>query len=112
MFETVARYWEAAGRCGAPRNVAQVNVALGPTAAAARASIRAYYGFTGDTDRMVAGLVTEPAALRATVRAFADRGVDEVVCYHWPGNPIRWSGSRTWGSPDRHCRCAPLTSCA
>lgn len=89
MFETVARFWAAAGRDGLPRNVAQVNVALGPPSVgeAGRASMRAYHRFTGDADRMAAGLLTDAAALRGAVRAFDDLGVDEVVCYHWATQP-------------------------
>lgn len=89
LFDTVARSWDAAGREGQPRNVAQVNVALGPSAVvdAARASMRAYYGFTGDADRMVSGLLTDPGAVRAAADAFTDMGVDELVCYCWATDP-------------------------
>jgi alkanesulfonate monooxygenase SsuD/methylene tetrahydromethanopterin reductase-like flavin-dependent oxidoreductase (luciferase family) len=89
LLATVAREWVAAGREGMPRNVAQVDVALGPpsVADAARASMRAYYAFTGDADRMAAGLLTAPAAVVAAARDFADLGVDELVCYHWAPDP-------------------------
>ncbi|GEL23196.1 hypothetical protein PSU4_21500 [Pseudonocardia sulfidoxydans NBRC 16205] len=89
LFETVARSWEAAGRSGEPRNVAQVDVALGPPAVvdAARSSMPAQYEFTGDGDRMAAGLPTSPEAVRGAAKAFADLGVDALVRHCWATDP-------------------------
>lgn len=85
LFATVAREWAERGRPGAPRNVGQVNVALGPDAVvdSARAAMAAYYAFTGDATRMTAGLRTTSAAVREAIAAFADLGADEVVLYCW-----------------------------
>lgn len=91
LFTTVERHWDAAGRTGRPRFVGQLNVALGPpvVADAARASLRAYYAFTGDADRTAAGLLATPSAVRAGLAAFADLGADEVVCYCWATDPAQ-----------------------
>ena len=89
LFATVRRSWDEAGREGQPRFVGQLNVALGPRRVvdAARSSMAAYYAFTGDADRMTAGLLTRPADVVAGIRAFADLGADEVVCYCWATDP-------------------------
>ncbi|MFC3348008.1 LLM class flavin-dependent oxidoreductase [Streptomyces echinoruber] len=83
LFATVRRHWREYGRPGEPRIVAQVNVALGPDDVIddARARMHAYYAFTGMADRMTAGLLTTPAAIRSALTAFGDLGADEVVCY-------------------------------
>ena len=47
----------------------------------------AYYAFTGDPDRMTAGLLTTRATVTGGIRAFADLGADEVVCYCWATDP-------------------------
>jgi alkanesulfonate monooxygenase SsuD/methylene tetrahydromethanopterin reductase-like flavin-dependent oxidoreductase (luciferase family) len=85
LFRTVERDWAERSRPGRPRFVGQVNVALGPeeVAAAARAAMGAYYGFTGAADRMLAGLLTRPDEVRDAVSAYADLGADEVVLYCW-----------------------------
>lgn len=85
LIRTVDRQWADAGRPGRPRHVAQVNVAVGGDAIAdeARAALHGYYSFTGEPERMVAGLVTDAGRLRDTVRAFDDLGVGEVVLYCW-----------------------------
>ncbi|MET9732085.1 LLM class flavin-dependent oxidoreductase [Streptomyces sp. NPDC006458] len=83
LFDTVRTFWKEYGRDGAPRIVAQVNVALGPDTVVedARRAMHAYYAFTGMPDRMAAGLLTTPAEVRAALDAFADLGADEVMCY-------------------------------
>lgn len=88
LFRTVERDWADAGRAGRPRLVGQCNVALGPpsTVDAARAALGGYYAFTGAPERVVAGLRTTPATVRAAVGAFADLGADEVVLYCWAGD--------------------------
>ncbi|KPC95785.1 LLM class flavin-dependent oxidoreductase [Streptomyces albus] len=83
LFETVRAFWRDHGRRGTPRLVAQVNVALGPQHVIdeARAAMHAYYAFTGTPERMVAGLLTEPARIREAITGFADLGADEVMLY-------------------------------
>ena len=89
LFATVERYWDEEGRTGRPRFVGQLNVALGgeKVTVDARASMAAYYSFTGEPDRMTAGLLTSPKTVDAGIRAFADLGADEVVCYCWATDP-------------------------
>lgn len=89
LFATVDRAWEAAGRSGRPRNVGQLNVALGPDAVAdsARAALHDYHASTGASERMTAGLLTDPAAVRAAITGFDDLGADEVVLHCWSTDP-------------------------
>ncbi|EFL30074.1 F420-dependent reductase [Streptomyces viridochromogenes DSM 40736] len=89
LFDTARRFWKEYGRDGAPRLVAQVNVALGPedVVAEARANMHAYYTFTGMADRMVAGMLTTPAQVRDAITAFADLGADEVMLYCYGPDP-------------------------
>ena len=91
LFATVSRQWQEAGREGRPRNVAQVNVALGPPAVieAAQAAMARYYAFTGDSERMVTGLLTTAPAIRAAARAFEDLGADELILYCWAPDPTQ-----------------------
>jgi alkanesulfonate monooxygenase SsuD/methylene tetrahydromethanopterin reductase-like flavin-dependent oxidoreductase (luciferase family) len=83
LFETARRFWREYGREGQPRIVAQVNVALGPESVVreAEANMHAYYAFTGMADRMVAGMLTTPSAIRDAITAFAGLGADEVMLY-------------------------------
>ncbi|MEV5914378.1 LLM class flavin-dependent oxidoreductase [Streptomyces chartreusis] len=89
LFDTVRGFWKEYGRDGEPRLVAQVNVALGPPAVIddARARMHAYYAFTGMPDRMVDGMLTTPADIRAAITAYADLGVDEVMLYCYGLDP-------------------------
>ncbi|GGL94477.1 luciferase [Streptomyces fumigatiscleroticus] len=83
LFDTVRGFWKEYGRDGELRIVAQVNVAHGPQDVVddAREQMGAYYAFTGVADRMVAGLLTTPTAIRDAITAFAGLGADEVVLY-------------------------------
>ncbi|GAB0104959.1 LLM class flavin-dependent oxidoreductase [Nocardia sp. JMUB6875] len=83
LFDTVRKSWSDHGRPGAPRIVAQVNVALGSDALVddARAAMGAYYEFSGRADYMVAGMLTTPGEIRDAVRQFDDLGADEVMFY-------------------------------
>ena len=85
LFRAVEHDWAEHARPGRPRLVGQVNVALGPddVVDAARAAMGAYYGFTGNADHMLGGLLTAPGRVRDAVGAFADLGADEVVLYCW-----------------------------
>jgi alkanesulfonate monooxygenase SsuD/methylene tetrahydromethanopterin reductase-like flavin-dependent oxidoreductase (luciferase family) len=93
LFRMVERDWQAAGRPGRPRLVAQVNVALGSDAAVTRArrAIAAYYGFLdhseggagGGSNGMAERLLTTTHQVREAVAAFAALGADEVMLYCW-----------------------------
>ncbi|MFE9019130.1 LLM class flavin-dependent oxidoreductase [Streptomyces sp. NPDC007808] len=89
LFDTVRGFWKEYGREGEPRLVAQVNVALGPPDVLddARVRMHDYYAFTGMADRMVAGLLTTPAEIRAALTAYADLGADEVMLYCYGLDP-------------------------
>lgn len=90
LIDTVRRDWEEAGRAGEPRIVAQANAALGPEAVIdeGREAMAAYYSFAGElADRLIAGTVTTPEAVRQTVAEYADLGVDEVVFYFHGSDP-------------------------
>jgi alkanesulfonate monooxygenase SsuD/methylene tetrahydromethanopterin reductase-like flavin-dependent oxidoreductase (luciferase family) len=90
LFRSVERSWEAAGRAGRPRLVAQANVAVGPQPVVDEAlkEIRRYYGITPTyLDMVVNGLLTTAADVRSTVRAFGDLGADEVMLYCWSTDP-------------------------
>ncbi|MGW5142851.1 LLM class flavin-dependent oxidoreductase [Nocardia beijingensis] len=83
LFDTVRRSWTDHGRPGEPRIVAQVNVAIGSDDVIedARASMGAYYEFSGYTEGILAGMLTTPAQIRAALAAFGDLGADEVMFY-------------------------------
>jgi hypothetical protein len=79
--------WQAAGRTGTPRFVAGMYWALGPNAAErAAAYIRNYYAFAGPMAEQIAGSVpSTPEVIKGAIQAFADVGVDELIC--WPCIP-------------------------
>ncbi|MEV4126029.1 LLM class flavin-dependent oxidoreductase [Nocardia sp. NPDC049707] len=83
LFDTARRSWSEHGRAGVPRIVAQVNVALGAPGVVedARASMGAYYEFSGRADFMLAGMLTTPAEIRTAIGQFEDLGADEVMLY-------------------------------
>ncbi|MEU4409818.1 LLM class flavin-dependent oxidoreductase [Streptosporangium sp. NPDC023963] len=85
LMRDVERSWTQAGRHGRPRMVAQVNVALGPedTVLDATEEITSYYGFLGDTTRVVENMLTTPERIRDAIGAFTDLGADEVMLYCW-----------------------------
>ncbi|NUR24911.1 MAG: LLM class flavin-dependent oxidoreductase [Catenulispora sp.] len=90
LIETERKSWAEAGRDGEPRIVAQANAALGPDPVVedARSSMAEYYRFTGGrADRMDAGMLTTPAAVRETIAQYADFGVDEVMLYCYGRDP-------------------------
>lgn len=89
MFRKVEQFWREHGRDGAPRLVAQVNVALGPDAVIeqARSNILEYYAFTDRAEYMVDGMVTTPARLREVIAAHTALGADEVMLYCWAPDP-------------------------
>ncbi|WP_227996827.1 LLM class flavin-dependent oxidoreductase [Nocardia australiensis] len=83
LFETARRSWRDHGHDGAPRIVAQVNVALGAPDVVedARRSMGDYYEFSGRADFMLAGMLTTPHEIRTAIKQFDDLGADEVMLY-------------------------------
>jgi len=74
--------WADAGRPGAPRLWGQAYFALGDeaTAEAGAAYLRDYYRFTGGfEERIAAGNLTTPAAVKDLVRGYEEEGCDELV---------------------------------
>lgn len=73
--------WADAGRPGAPQLWAQAYFALGDEAAGA-AYLRDYYRFTGGfEERIAAGNLTTPAAVKDFVRGYEEEGCDELVLF-------------------------------
>jgi alkanesulfonate monooxygenase SsuD/methylene tetrahydromethanopterin reductase-like flavin-dependent oxidoreductase (luciferase family) len=71
--------WADAGRPGAPQLWGQAYFALGDEAAGA-AYLRDYYRFTGGfEERIAAGNLTTPAAIKDLVRGYEEEGCDELV---------------------------------
>jgi hypothetical protein len=90
LFRAIEKSWDANGRTGRPRLVAQVNVAIGPepTVADARKNILSYYDFLGEhAIRMAEGLVTTDSGIRDALKSFGDIGADEVMLYCWSTDP-------------------------
>ena len=74
--------WADAGRPGAPRLWGQGYFALGDdaTVEAGAAYLRDYYRFTGGfEERIAAGLLATPAAIKDLVRGYEEEGCDELV---------------------------------
>lgn len=88
QFRLVEETWENAGRPGAPRLVAQVNVVLGTGAqvAAAREAVRRYYNFLPDAAARAAAVLSTPDAIANAVEQYAGIGADELVLYPWSTN--------------------------
>jgi alkanesulfonate monooxygenase SsuD/methylene tetrahydromethanopterin reductase-like flavin-dependent oxidoreductase (luciferase family) len=83
-YEQAERAWKEAGRPGKPRFVAATYWGLGPQAAERSAEyIRHYYSFLGPAVEQFANSVpSTPEAVKGVIQAFADIGVDELIC--WP----------------------------
>jgi alkanesulfonate monooxygenase SsuD/methylene tetrahydromethanopterin reductase-like flavin-dependent oxidoreductase (luciferase family) len=74
--------WADLGRPGAPQLWGQAYFALGDEAAveAGAAYLRDYYRFTGGfEERIAAGNLTTPAAIKDLVRGYDEEGCDELV---------------------------------
>jgi len=86
-YEVAEQAWKEAGRAGKPRFVVGMYWGLGPNAAERAASyIRNYYAFMGPMAEQIAtSLPSTPEAVKGALQAFADVGVDEVIC--WPTIP-------------------------
>ena len=91
-YELAEQAWKAAGRTGKPRFVAGMYWGLGPNAAErAGEYIRNYYTFLGPmAERMAGSVPATPEAVKGAIQAFADIGVDELVC--WPCKVRRQTG--------------------
>lgn len=85
----LAAAWEAAGRDGAPRTMAQPYYALGENAKpAAETYLRDYYGFTPHyADWAVANAATDTETVREYVRRFSEAGCDELVFFPCDADP-------------------------
>jgi alkanesulfonate monooxygenase SsuD/methylene tetrahydromethanopterin reductase-like flavin-dependent oxidoreductase (luciferase family) len=83
LIDTVRTAWKNLGREGAPRIVAQVNTAIGPSDVIddAREAVGRYYEFSGRAESMVAGMLTTPGQIRTAIGQFRDLGADEVMLY-------------------------------
>jgi alkanesulfonate monooxygenase SsuD/methylene tetrahydromethanopterin reductase-like flavin-dependent oxidoreductase (luciferase family) len=74
--------WADAGRPGAPQLWGQAYFALGDAATIASGAryLRDYYRFTGGfEERIAAGNLTTPAAIKDLVRGYEEEGCDELV---------------------------------
>lgn len=74
--------WADAGRPGAPQLWGQAYFALGDSKTLARGAgyLRDYYRFTGGfEERIVAGNLTTPAAIKDFVRGYEEEGCNELV---------------------------------
>jgi alkanesulfonate monooxygenase SsuD/methylene tetrahydromethanopterin reductase-like flavin-dependent oxidoreductase (luciferase family) len=81
VIQKVRAAWRDAGREGEPRIAALNYFSLGDTEAESRTNIMDYYAWLGrETAEMIAGGVhRSPAAIRETIAAFAEAGVDELI---------------------------------
>jgi probable F420-dependent oxidoreductase len=78
--ERVRKAWKEAGREGVPRIVALNYFALGDSPEVERGGyLSDYYGGAPWLAQMIQYLPRTPEALRATAKAFADVGVDELI---------------------------------
>ena len=79
--------WVEAGRPGDPELWGQSYFSL-TDPSAGDAYMRDYYAFTGNfVERIAAGLLTTPEAIREQVRGYADAGCDELVLLPATSNP-------------------------
>ena len=86
-YAVAEQAWTAAGRAGKPRFVAAAYFGLGPNAAErAGVYLRTYYAIMGQRAELIASSVpSTPEAVKGAIQAFADVGVDELMC--WPCIP-------------------------
>lgn len=92
LFRSTETEWQAQGRSGRPRLVAQFNAALGPDhlIKEARARLYDYYSGphymnlpTGFAEGSVASMLTTTGQIRDAAAQMADIGADEVMFYCW-----------------------------
>jgi alkanesulfonate monooxygenase SsuD/methylene tetrahydromethanopterin reductase-like flavin-dependent oxidoreductase (luciferase family) len=81
MVQRIRQAWREGGRDGEPRLAALVYFGFGDPEATAKA-LRKYYGFLGEwADRIVDNAITKPDQAVATVRAFEEIGIGEVMFF-------------------------------
>jgi len=86
-YDLAEQAWKTAGRTGKPRFVAGMYWGVGPDAAERiGAYIRNYYAYMGPmAEQMANSIPSTPEAVKGAIQAFADIGVDELIC--WPCIP-------------------------
>lgn len=94
LWQAILDRWAEAGRRGRPRWVAGSYYALGPHAdEAAQAYIGAYYGYDRHlASRRLEALPTTVAAVQETIKAWAGRGVDELILRPVAADPAMLDG--------------------
>lgn len=81
-IERVRKAWQEAGREGVPRITALTYFALGDSPRAAQGGyLGDYYGAAPWVEQLIQSLPRTTESLRATARAFADVGVDELIFF-------------------------------
>ncbi|GAA1005045.1 luciferase [Acrocarpospora pleiomorpha] len=92
LFRATEKAWEAEGRAGRPRLVAQFNAVLGPDYVIKEARDRLYDYYSGPhymnlpaglAEGAVDSMLTTSGQIRDTLADMGDIGADEVVFYCW-----------------------------
>lgn len=86
-YKLAEQAWQEAGREGRPRFVVAMYWGLGPQAAEQSAQyIRHYYEYMGPVvEQFASSIPSTPEAVKGAIQAYADIGVDELIC--WPCVP-------------------------
>nr|HET6904326.1 LLM class flavin-dependent oxidoreductase [Ktedonobacteraceae bacterium] len=86
-YQLAEQAWQEAGRAGQPRFVVAMYWGLGPQAAERSAQyIQHYYEYKGPmVEQFAHAILTTPQAVKGAIQAYADIGVDELIC--WPCVP-------------------------
>jgi hypothetical protein len=84
-FRQVEQSWQAAGRAGKPRLVAQMDIALETHhSGQGRNNLLDYYATVPPFDTVkAAALLTTEQHLRDTMHALEQLGTDELICFAW-----------------------------
>lgn len=91
LLPAVRGAWAAAGREGAPRTMALGYFALGDGATdQASRTLGDYYGFAGPyAERVIAGALTDAAAIRSVIDAYTAAGADELILFPTSADPAQ-----------------------
>jgi alkanesulfonate monooxygenase SsuD/methylene tetrahydromethanopterin reductase-like flavin-dependent oxidoreductase (luciferase family) len=98
LFRSTEAEWQAQGRSGRPRLVAQFNAVLGPDHLIKEAGDRLYDYYSGPhymnlpagfAEGAVASMLTTSDQIRDTATRMADIGADEVMFYCWVSDPAQ-----------------------